>query len=277
LKPLGFKIGAVIVITLLTLAILAPWIAPYAPLEDFRGWENLSPSWKLHDGHRFLLGTDQLGRDSLSRLIYGTRYCFLMGCFSVLLAAVIGVPLGLWAGYHARSDLFIAKATDIWMSFPTILIAIAIVAILGPGLWNAVVAVGLTTVPAFVRLTRTQVKSEVRRDYVQAAQSLGVRPERILFRHIFPNITSSLLVLASLGLGSAILESASLSFLNLGVTPPAPEWGSMIRSGMETFLSTNPWISIESGVCIFLSVLGFNLLGDALRDRFDPMLRIEQS
>ncbi|MDB5038495.1 MAG: diguanylate cyclase [Bacteriovoracaceae bacterium] len=274
MKRWHFYLGGFLVGGLTILAIFAPFIAPYDPLLDFRGFENHAPSLSRLGGHIFFLGTDALGRDLLSRLIYGARYCLLMGCFSVLLAASIGVPLGLYAGYHPRFDAIISKASDILMSFPAILIAIMIVAVLGPGLVNAIIAVGLTSIPIFIRLTRAQVKAEAKRDYVKAAEALGVRNTRILFRHIFPNITSPLLVVVSLSLGTAILESASLSFLNLGATPPLPEWGSMIRSGMESFLSTNPWISIFSGFCIFLNVLGFNLLGDALRDRWDPMLRI---
>ncbi|MBN8555348.1 MAG: ABC transporter permease [Deltaproteobacteria bacterium] len=270
---LSFYLGGAIVLCLLVIAIFAPIIAPYNPFEDFRGLENLSPSFENHNGHVFLLGTDQLGRDLLSRLIFGTRYCLFMGCLSVLFAACIGIPLGLYAGYIKSADRIISKATDILMSFPAILIAIIVVSILGPGLYNAIIAVGLTSIPAFIRLTRGQVLAESRKEYVMAAQSIGVRTNRILFQHIFRNIVSPLLVLTSLSLGAAILESASLSFLNLGVSPPAPEWGSMIRSGMETFLSTNPWVSTFSGFCIFLNVLGFNLLGDALRDKWDPMLR----
>jgi ABC-type dipeptide/oligopeptide/nickel transport system permease subunit len=248
-------------------------LAPYNPLTDFRGLENLSPGFDTHDGKMFLLGTDQLGRCLLSRVIYGSRYCLMMGCFAILLAASIGIPLGLFAGYIKRVDIFVSKATDILMSFPTILIAIIIVAILGPGFVNAIIAVGITNIAPFIRLTRGQVKAEANKEYTMAAESLGMPRNRILFRHIFPNITSPLIVLGSLGLGTAILESAALSFLNLGVSPPTPEWGSMIRSGMETFLSTNPWISVFSGLAIFLNVLGFNLLGDSLRDKWDPKMR----
>ncbi len=273
MKRLNFIFGLGMLSLLILLAIFAPWIAPYSPFDDFRGYENLAPSLTSRDGRFFLLGTDQLGRDLLSRLVFGTRYCLLMGCLSVTFAAGIGIPLGLYAGYHSRADFFISKVTDILMSFPAILIAIAVVAILGPGLYNAIIAVGLTAIPAFVRLTRAQVKAEVTREYVMAARSLGDSTFRVLFRHIFPNITAALLVLTSLSLGTAILESAALSFLNLGVSPPAPEWGSMIRSGMETLMSSNPWISSLSGLCIFINVLGFNLLGDALRDRWDPSLR----
>ncbi len=276
MKRSQLYIGGAIILGLVLVAIFGPLLAPYDPLLDHPGFENLSPSIKSYDGNLFLLGTDTLGRDLLSRLIYGARYCLVMGALSVLLAASIGVPLGLWAGYHPRFDFFISRATDILMSFPAILIAILIVAILGPGIINAVIAVGITSIPIFVRLTRSQTKSESKKDYVKAAEALGVRSTRILVRHIFPNITSPLLVLTSLGLGTAILESAALSFLNLGATPPAPEWGSMIRAGMETFLSTNPWISIFSGCCIFLNVLGFNLLGDALRDKWDPVLRMRE-
>lgn len=266
-------IGIAIIVLLVILAAFAPWIAPHNPLTDFRGFENLSPSLKRHDGHLFLLGTDPLGRDLLSRLIFGARYCLFMGGLAVLLASFVGIPIGMLAGSRRRVDTIVTRATDIVMSFPAILIAIIVVAILGPGLINAVIAVAITAIPGFVRLTRGQTKVEMSRDYVQAAVSLGMKESRILFRHVLPNITSPLLVFGSLSLGTAILESAALSFLNLGVSPPAPEWGSMIRSGMETFLSINPWVSTFAGVCIFLNVLGFNLLGDALRDYWDPTLR----
>lgn len=272
-KPVSFGLifGAAIVLCLLVIALFAPLIAPFDPLLDHPGAENLAPL--SFNGAHFWLGTDQLGRDLLSRLIYGSRYCLIMGVLAVALAAVIGVPLGLLAGFNRKFDAPISKSTEILMSFPAILIAILVVAILGPGFFNAIVAVGLTSIPSFVKLTRGQVRAESQRDYVAAARSLGVPSGRILFRHILPNITSPLMVVTSLSLGTAILESAALSFLNLGVTPPAPEWGSMIRSGMEYFLSSNPWISTLSGFCIFLNVLGFNLLGDGLRDRWDPLAK----
>lgn len=270
---LGLLVGGVIVLCLLVIAILSPLIAPFDPLLDHPGSENLGPLTKSMSGSWFWLGTDQLGRDLLSRLLHGARYCLIMGVFAVAFAAAFGVPLGLIAGFNQRLDVLISKATEILMSFPAILIAILVVAILGPGFWNAIIAVGLTSIPGFIKLTRGQVKSEAKRDYVMAARALGVSSSRVLLRHIFPNIVSPLLVVTSLSLGTAILESAALSFLNLGVTPPAPEWGSMIRSGMEYFLSSNPWISTLSGFCIFLNVLGFNLLGDGLRDRWDPLAR----
>lgn len=270
---LNLKLGLGIVLILFLVALFAPFLSPHGPLQDFRGYENLSPSFESKDGFHFLLGTDPLGRDLLSRLIYGARYALLMGVFSVFLAALVGVPLGLYAGTHEKFDRIVSKATDIIMSFPTILIAIVVVSILGPGVVNAVFAVAITSIPIFVRLTRTQTKAEAQKDYVQAARALGLSSRRIIFRHILPNISSPLIVLFSLSLGSAILESASLSFLNLGAVPPTPEWGSMIRSGMETFLSINPWVSLFSGACIFVTVLGFNLLGDALRDIWDPHKR----
>jgi len=266
-------VGISLVSLLVICTLFANWISPHSPLEDFRGLENLSPSFESRDGKYFLLGTDTLGRDLLSRLIYGARYCLLMGCVTVAIAGFIGIPLGMLAGSHTRLDAVISKATDIVMSFPAVLIALVVVSILGPGLFNVIIAVALTSIPSFIRLTRSQVKLEFRKDYVQAAECLGVGRIRLLSLHIFPNIVPSLLVLSSLSLGTAILESAGLSFLNLGVTPPAPEWGSMIRTGMETFLSSNPWVSTFAGLCIFLNVLAFNLIGDALRDRLDPALR----
>lgn len=274
-KPvsIGLVIGGALVLCLLICALFAPLLSPFDPLLDHPGLENSKPFFSTESGLHFLLGTDQLGRDLLSRLIYGARYCLIMGICAVAVAAIVGVPLGLIAGFVPRWDAFLSKSTEILMSFPTILIAILIVAILGPGFWNAIIAVGLTSIPGFVKLTRSQVKAEASRDYVVAARALGMPAWRILFLHIFPNIFSPLLVITSLSLGTAILESAALSFLNLGVTPPTPEWGSMIRSGMEYFLSSNPWISIFSGFCIFLNVLGFNLLGDGLRDRYDPLAR----
>lgn len=269
----GLVIGLILVLCLLVIGLIAPWISPQNPLLDFPGAENLPPLSLSNDNIRFWLGTDQLGRDLLSRLIYGTRYCLMMGVFSVVLAALVGIPLGLLAGSQRKMDFPISKATEILMSFPAILIAILVVAILGPGFWNAIIAVAITSVPGFIKLTRTQVLLEASKDYVLAGKALGMSSSRLLFGHILPNIASPLIVLTSLSLGAAILESAALSFLNLGVTPPTPEWGSMIRSGMEYLLSSNPWISILSGFCIFVNVLGFNLLGDGLRDRWDPLLR----
>lgn len=296
IRSWNFRIGAFLVSALLFLAAFGPSLAPYDPDYQFTGCvrkdalidgscRNLPPLAHAQtlekddqrERYQFWLGTDNFGRDQLSRLIYGARYCLVMSILAVLLAALIGLPLGLLGGYYRALDPLVAKGSDILMSFPAILIAIFIVAALGPSLENAIIAVGLTSVAPFVKLTRAQVLAEKHRDYVTAARSIGYSDLRILLRHILPNIMAPLMVLASLSLGTAILESAALSFLGLGVRPPTPEWGLMIREGMKTFFSSgnlqfNPWTSLFSGLFIFANVLGFNLLGDALRDQFDPSL-----
>lgn len=293
----NLTVGLFLVSGLVFLALFGPALAPYDPEYQFTGCvrkEILNEGscrnlWPLShaqtlekDGKRekyhFLLGTDHFGRDQISRLIHGARYCLIMSVLAVLLAALIGIPLGMIGGYFRRLEVFVAKGSDILMSFPTILIAIFIVAVLGPSLENAIIAVAMTAVAPFVKLTRAQVLAERSLDYVAAAQTIGDSHFRVLFRHIFPNILAPLFVLASLTLGTAILESAALSFLGLGVQAPTPEWGLMIREGIKTFfgsqnLQFNPWTSLFAGLFIFFNVLGFNLLGDALRDRFDPSLR----
>lgn len=269
MKKLSGIIGLSLVIFAGLLAMFAPWISAYSPLKDFPGAENLPPMSTFEEEF-FLFGTDSLGRDMWSRLTWGARYTLGMSLGAVILALLVGLPFGVIAGYYPRWDRFLSKASDIMMAFPSLLIAIIVVAILSPGYFNAIVAVAMTSIIPFFKLTRTQVRSESTKEYVLAAKALGMRNLRIIWKHIFPNTLSPLIVLASLSLGSACLEAAALSFLNLGVSPPTPEWGSMIRSGMETFLSVNPWVSLLSGIGIFVSVLGFNLLGDALRDWTDP-------
>lgn len=296
-KTWNFRIGFALLCFLVSLALFAPLLAPYDPTYQFTGCvrkvESLDGScrnlWPFSqaqtlemNGERerrnFILGTDNFGRDQLSRLIVGARYCLIMSVMAVMLAALIGIPLGLLGGYYRWLNPLVAKGSDILMSFPSILIAIFIVAILGPSLENAIIAVGMTAVAPFIKLTRAQVLSERHKEYVLAAQALGDGDFRILTRHILPNILAPLFVLASLSLGTAILESAALSFLGLGVQAPTPEWGLMIREGIRTFFGSqnlhfNPWTSLLSGFLIFINVLGFNLMGDALRDRFDPSLQ----
>lgn len=274
-QNLSLKIGGALVSFLVAMALFAPWLAPYSPLQDFSGAENLRPSLEAHGtGQTFWLGTDALGRDLLSRLIFGARICLWMSLMAVSLAALIGVPLGLLSGFFPRLDSMISRGIDILLSFPSILIAILIVAILGPGLWNAVIAVAVTNVPSFLKLTRAQTLQEVGKDYVLAGRALGLSTPRLLLRHILPNIVPSLVVISTLNLGTAILESAALSFLNLGVSPPTAEWGLMIRAGMEDLLSVNPWVTVLSGLCILLNVLAFNLLGDGLKERLDPLHKV---
>ncbi len=256
--------GGTLAVLLLFCAVFAPWLAPADPYFQDYSAVLASPG---SPGH--LLGTDQFGRDVLSRVLYGARLSLFVGFTSVLLGLVFGVLLGLMAGYFSRLDRPIMGFVDILIAFPGILLAIAIVAALGTGLINVVFAVAIFSVPTFARITRGSVLAVRSRDYVTAAQSLGAPHVRILARTILPNILSPIIVYGSLRLATSILTAATLSFLGLGAQPPSAEWGAMINDG-RTFLSTARHLSIVPGVAIFLTVLAFNLLGDSLRDALDP-------
>lgn len=217
-----------------------------------------------------LFGTDDLGRGVLVRVLYGGQLSLLAGFVSIGLAMLIGVPLGLLAGFLGGwIDEVIMRVTDAALAFPALVLALAIAAMLGPGLTNAMIAVALVTIPAFVRVTRARVLSLRESDFVEAARAIGSGTGRLLWKHVLPNAITPILVLGSLNVGTAILAEASLSFLGLGAQPPSPSWGFMLKVGSD-YLSTAPWLSIYPGLGIFITVLGFNLLGDGLRDFFDP-------
>ena len=287
-NPTGV-VGLIIVLFFVLMSLLAPILRPYDATTDRNLRLRLSPpSWTLSAAERSELsddanmevgrwtlpfGTDENGRDLLVRVWHGGRISLRIGIAAVAISSIIGVLLGLFAGYvGGRVDLVVVWLMDILQAFPGILLAIAIVATLGPSLTNALIAISITQIPSYVRITRSVVLGLRGSEYVQAAKALGSGGPRIVFGHIFPNSLSPIMVQLTLSIGSVILEVAALGFLGLGAQPPNPEWGVMIRDGYRQF-SRAPWMSIFPGLAIFLSVVGFNLLGDAIRDVLDPRLK----
>ncbi|MDO8532447.1 MAG: ABC transporter permease [Dehalococcoidia bacterium] len=261
-------IGALIALAMILVAVGAPVLAPRDPLKLFYGNEFSPPS------SQFLLGTDDLARDILSRIIHGARTSLYVGILSVFFGQVIGGLVGMVSGYFGgRTDTIIQRIMDIMMSFPTLILALAIVAALGPSLENVVAAISLTQIPRASRVIRSTALSEKESQYVDAARSIGASHTRILAHHILPQCLAPLWVLSSMALPTAILTEASLSFLGLGVPPPSPTWGGMLAGAGREYLEQAPWIGIFPGVAISLAVFGFNLLGDGLRDILDPRLR----
>lgn len=263
-KPLG-ALGLLIVLGLVVVAVLAPQIAPQSPIRaDFMAMLQ-SPS------DAYPLGTDELGRDMLSRLIWGARASLQAGLIAVLLAAGIGVPIGLISGYFRGplDEYVVMRLTDAMMAFPVIVLALALTAVLGPSLQTAMVAIGIVYAPIFIRLARAQTLSVREADYVEAARALGNRHLGIMVKHVLPNIASPLIIQMSVSMATAILVESALSFLGLGVQPPHPSWGSMLRIGAN-YMQEAPWIAFWPGLAIFVAVLGINLFGDALRDVLDP-------
>ena len=253
-----------VIIALILIAIFAPLIAPYDPTKQ--SWSAVRKAPSL--AHWF--GTDEVGRDILSRIIYGTRASLSAGIISVGIAISIGVPLGLLAGYlGGKVDAILGRITDAMLAVPFLILAIALAAFLGPSLGNAMIAIGVTATPLFIRLTRGQTLSVVKEDYIEAARAVGNPGWRIALRHILPNVMPALLVQATLTIATAIIAEASLSFLGLGQQPPAPSWGSMLNAA-QRFLTNAPWMAVWPGLAIFVTVLSFNLFGDGLRDALDP-------
>jgi len=267
-------VAGLIIIALFALtAILAPAISPHDPDENSLYDQLKPPVWNEGGSTKNLLGTDDLGRDMLSRLIYGARVSLTLGIVSVGIALVCGCILGALAGYYKGwPDNLIMRLMDIILAFPYILLAIVIVAYLGPGLRNAMMAIGIINIPRFARIIRASVIEEYEKDYVTAARAVGASNRRIIFNAIFPNCLAPIIVQASLGFGEAILSGAGLSFLGLGAQPPLSEWGAMIAQGRSMILRAW-WVMTYPGIAILLAVLGFNLLGDGLRDALDPRLR----
>jgi peptide/nickel transport system permease protein/dipeptide transport system permease protein len=267
-------VAGLIIITLFVLtSILAPAISPHDPVENSLYDQLKPPVWKEGGSTKNLLGTDDLGRDMLSRLIYGARVSLTLGIVSVGIALLFGSMLGALAGYYKGwPDNVIMRIMDIILAFPYILLAIVIVAYLGPGLRNAMIAIGVINIPRFARIIRASAIEEYEKDYVTAARAVGASNRRIIFNAIFPNCLSPIIVQASLGFGEAILSGAGLSFLGLGAQPPTAEWGAMIAEGRSMILRAW-WVMTFPGIAILFAVLGFNLLGDGLRDALDPRLR----
>ena len=256
--------GGVVLVLVSLLAVFAPWIAPYDPLATSWAAVRRAPS----AAHWF--GTDEVGRDLLSRTIWGARASLSAGVIAVTIAVGAGVPIGMLAGYVGGwVDAVIGRLTDAMLAVPFLILAIALAAFLGPSLGNAMIAIGVTATPIFVRLARGQVLAARAEDWVEAARAVGNPPARILLRHILPNILPPVMVQATLAVAAAIIAEASLSFLGLGQQPPAPSWGSMLNTA-QRFLTQAPWMAVFPGIAIFLTVLAFNLFGDGLRDALDP-------
>jgi peptide/nickel transport system permease protein len=263
----GAVVGGAAVLAFVLIAIFAPLIAPYDPLAASWSAVRKPPSW-LH-----LLGTDEIGRDVLARVIYGARASLLAGVVSVSISIAVGVPIGLLAGYVGGFvDGLLMRITDAMLACPFLVLAIALAAFLGPNLLNAMVAIGIAATPYFIRLTRAQTMATKVEDYVEAAKAVGNPHWRIVLRHILPNITGVIVVQATLTIAMAIIAEASLSFLGLGQQPPDPSWGSMLNTA-KNFLAQAPWMAWWPGLAIFTVVLSFNLLGDGLRDALDPRHR----
>lgn len=259
--------GAAVVVLLIVVAVAAPYIAPYDPSDQDLANSMAGPSMQ------HLAGTDVHGRDIFSRIIYGTRISLRIGFLGMLLGCVVGVVLGLVSGYYGGwADTVIMRLLDVQLAFPGLLVAICIIAIIGPGLENVIVAVGIFSVPLFARVTRGQVLTLKEQEFVVAARMMGAQDGRIMLNHLLPNAVAPILVLCTLRIATAILTAASLSFLGLGAQPPTPEWGAMLSDG-RAYLSIAPHVATTPGLAILITVLSFNLLGDGLRDALDPRLR----
>ncbi len=260
-------VGLALLVTLLGLALAAPLLTPYDPARQDLS-QALRPPSAAHP-----LGTDQLGRDILARLLYGGRLSLIIGVLAVGVGLVVGVPLGAVSGVQGGiTDLVIQRFADVLLSFPGFLLALSLVAILGVGLWNVIISVGISAVPSFIRLVRGSVLSIREQVYVEAAYALGQKGRSIIFRHVLPNAIAPVIVQATLSLGFAILVAAGLGFLGLGVQPPTAEWGTMLGEGRQ-YIFRAPSLTTFPGLAIFLAVLGFNLVGDGLRDALDPRMR----
>jgi peptide/nickel transport system permease protein len=259
--------GTLVLLIVTLAAILAAQVAPYnATRQDFR--VEREPPTAQH-----LMGTDEFGRDVLSRVIWGARASLAAGAVAASIALVVGLVLGMIAAYYGgRVDSLIMRTMDVVLAFPYILLAIAVVAILGPGLLNAMIAIGIVYIPHYARVVRGAVLSVRARDYVEAARALGAPDGRVMMQHVLPNTLAPVIVQTTLNVGTAIIDTAALSFLGLGVQPPTPDWGNMLSAG-RSYVIDSPWIATFPGLAILVTVLAFNLMGDALRDAFDPRLR----
>ncbi len=260
-------LGLAIVIILIMIAIFAPFISPYDPIERIKEESSVSPN----GAHLF--GTDLLGRDIFSRVIYGSRISIQVGIIAVGISALIGLFFGAIAGYFSNiSDAVIMRVADIFFAFPYILGAIAIMTILGPGIVNIFIAIGVLGWAAFARIFRSSILSIKNKEYIEAARALGASNYRIIIKHIFPNAMAPIIVYATMNVGTAIIVEAALSFLGIGVQPPTPAWGKMLSESLD-YIDIAPWMMLFPGMAIVITVLGFVLLGDGLRDAFDPKLK----
>ena len=269
----GAVLGLVVFAAIVVIAVLAPVLAPHDPVAQNRSVFLIPPFWMEGGQGAFPLGTDAVGRDILSRLIFGARYSLFIGLFVVTLSVTTGIAIGLVAGYvRGFVDTVIMRVMDIILAFPSLLLALVLVAVLGPGLVNAMIAIALVLQPHFVRLTRASVMAESQREYVTAARVVGAGPLRLMFVTILPNCLGPLIVQATLSFSSAILDAAALGFLGMGAQPPTPEWGTMLAEAQE-FVLRAWWVVTFPGLAILVTVLAINLVGDGLRDALDPKLK----
>ena len=264
LRRRGAAVGLGVIALFVVLALLASFIAPHDPLAT--SWTAIR---KAPNGAHWF-GTDEIGRDVLSRVVWGARASLLAGVVSVLISLSIGVPVGLLAGYAGGTvDMLISRVTDAVLACPFLILAIALAAFLGPSLTNAMIAIGISATPVFIRLTRAQTLAIKAEDFILAARAIGNAPWRVALRHVLPNVVPALIVQATLAIAAAVIAEASLSFLGLGQQPPEPSWGSMLNTA-KNYVDSAPWMAVWPGVSIFVLVLSFNLVGDGLRDALDP-------
>ncbi len=266
-----FQLGLALVALVVLAALLAPWIAPFDPLKG-----DLRNAYLLDPGGRFLLGTDTQGRDVLSRVLYGARISLSVGLISQSVSVTLGVLMGLLAGYYGRwVDALVMRLADVTLAFPTLLLLIAVAAAVKPSLPVVFLVIGVVGWAGMARLVRSQVLVLKRAEFVLAAQALGALDRRVLLRHLLPNVRTQVIIAATLGIAGAIMAESALSFVGLGAQPPTPSWGAMVADGRD-LIRVAPWVSFAPGIAIGLAVLGFNLVGDALREAYDPKLRNER-
>ncbi len=266
--------GLLVVLGVILAAVLAPLFAPFDPLEQDIGQRLREPGWQDAQGRVHPLGTDHLGRDILSRIVYGSRIALVVGLAAVLVSGILGMVIGLVAGYFGgRVDDFLMRVADVQLAFPFILLAIAVIGVLGPSLRNIIIVIGVSSWVVYARVVRGEVLSIREREYVQAAVALGARHGRVLRQHVLPNTLTPWLVVATLDMARVIVIESALSFLGLGVQPPTPTWGGMLADG-RVYLSTAWWLATFPGLAILVTVLGINLFGDGLRDTLDPRLKV---
>ena len=269
----GAVIGLAVVCAVVFIAIFANFLAPYSPIEQYRGFTRLPPIWVEGGNWAYPLGTDPLGRDMLSRILYGSRISLFIGLSVMFVSAVLGVLLGLLSAFWGGIvDVIIIRVMDLILAIPSLVLAILIIAVIGPNLTNTIVAVTVVGLPFYVRLVRASAISELTKDYVTAAKVAGVGPLRLMLSTVLPNCLAPLIVQAALGISDAILAAAGLGFLGLGAQPPTPEWGSMLADSRD-LITSNPWVMAMPGIAILITVLAINLMGDGLRDALDPRLK----